>query len=72
MRKYQELADPNSCLNRARHWEMVFTLLARDEAAPHAIREWCKKRIELGKNKPDDVQIVEALANAATMENERG
>jgi len=64
MRKTEELADQNSCLNRAKDDEMLFVLLGRDIAAPAAIRAWCKERIRLGKNKRDDAQIREALACA--------
>jgi hypothetical protein len=66
--KQTELTDSTSCFNRALNHEMIFVLLARDKAAPHAIREWCKERVRLGKNKPDDVQITEALRCAETME----
>lgn len=68
MLKYDELTNPKSCLSRARATEMVFTLLERDAAAPHAIREWVKKRIELGKNTISDPQITEALQTADYME----
>lgn len=68
MRKTEEIANPESCLSRARPDEMVFVLLERDAAAPHAIREWIKRRIELGKNTPQDEQIREAKACAKYME----
>ena len=71
MRKIDEVRDPNSCLNRARPEEMIFTLLGRDAAAPETIRDWARRRVCLGKNKWDDPQIVEALAAADTMERER-
>jgi hypothetical protein len=71
MIKRQELIDPGSCLNKARDDERIFVLLARDAAAPVAIRAWVKERIALGKNKPDDPQIVEAELCARLMEQER-
>ncbi len=49
MLKRDELADPTSCLNRARDDEMTFVLLGRDAAAPAAIRAWAEERIRLGK-----------------------
>lgn len=70
MRKSEELSNPNSCLNRAREDEFVFTLLGRDPAAPAAIRAWAHERVRIGKNKPDDDQIVNALALAGRMEDE--
>lgn len=62
MRKCDELSDRGSCLNRARDDEMVFVLLGRDAAAPAAIRAWVAERIRLGKNRPDDGQVLEAEA----------
>lgn len=60
MIKREELARPDSCMNRAEADEMTFVLLARDLAAPHAIEEWIAERIRLGKNTPGDDQITEA------------
>lgn len=68
MIKSKELTDPNSCMSRARDDEMTFVLLGRDRAAPHAIREWVKERLSLGKNTETDPQIVEALACADAIE----
>jgi hypothetical protein len=62
MRKADELADANSCLNNARDDEMLFVLLERDDAVPAAIRAWVAKRIELGLNRPEDKKIREAIA----------
>lgn len=70
MVKSRELADPNSCLNRAKDEEQLFVLLGRDRAAPFAIRSWCQLRIALGLNGRADPQIVEALATAAVIEHE--
>lgn len=70
MRKCEEIANPKSCLNRARDLEMVFVLLGRDAATPAAIREWVRKRIELGKNKVTDDQILEALSVANAIEEQ--
>ena len=71
MRKRDELNHPASCMNRARENEMTFVLLGRDAAAPIAIKAWCRERVRLGKNLPDDPQIVEAYECAVTMELER-
>ena len=69
MRKRDELTDPKSCMSRAADDEMTFVLLGRDKAAPVAIRAWISERIRLGKNRPDDAQIVEAELCAKMMEN---
>lgn len=71
MIKSDEAADPNSCWNKARDYERVFVLLARDEAASHAIREWANERVRIGKNDRFDPQIVEALDCADRMDDER-
>lgn len=71
MLKMHEASVPTSCWNKARLEERIFVLLSRDAAAPHAIREWAKKRIELGKNEPGDPQITEALDCADLMEREQ-
>jgi len=71
MRKRDELADPTSCLNRARDDEFVFVLLDRDDAALDTVRDWIARRIKLGKNKPDDAQIIEAWHWIAMVEIKR-
>jgi hypothetical protein len=71
MRKRDELTDPASCMSRARDGEMTFVLLGRDAAAPATIRSWIAERLRLGKNRPDDPQVVEAEQCARTMEAER-
>lgn len=71
MLKRDELEKSDSCLNKARDDERIFVLLARDPAAPTAIRQWCSRRVELGKNRYDDPQIKEALQCAEQMECSR-
>ncbi len=61
MLKREELADPQSCLNRAADDELIFVLLGRDVATRAAIRAWIDERIRLGKNTADDQQIRCAL-----------
>lgn len=71
MIKKDELTNEKSCINRANEDEMVFVLLARDPAATVAIEAWIAERIRLGKNKPDDAQIVDASECAYIMEQQR-
>jgi hypothetical protein len=71
MRKSDELWNPDSCLSRARMDELLFVLLARDEAAPDTIRFWVSCRIVSGKNRSGDAQIVEALKIADEMEKQQ-
>jgi len=71
MLKRDEISDTASCLNKASDGERLFVLLARDPAAPVAIRAWIAERIRLGKNAPGDEQLREAFECAALMETER-
>lgn len=71
MLKRDEIELPNTCLNNARDDERLFVLLARDAAAPVAIRAWVAERLRLGKNVESDPQIREALECASLMEVER-
>jgi hypothetical protein len=68
MLKKDEIANQSSCLNRSSEEEPVFVLRGADVTAPNIIREWVKQRIGWGRNKPEDSQIVEALALAIQME----
>ena len=69
MLKSMEKADIHSCWNKAADTEMVFVLLGRDPAAPHAIREWAKERIRLGKDTEKDPKIREAMSIADVMDS---
>lgn len=71
MIKRDEIEHTESCFNKAHDGERLFVLLARDPAAPVAIRAWVAERLRLGKNKPEDAQICEAIECAALMDIER-
>lgn len=71
MIKCRELADPKSCLSKARDDQMIFVLIETDEDAPGAIRDWIARRIRSGKNKPGDAKLIEAEACATAMERRR-
>jgi hypothetical protein len=71
MLKRDEIQSTSSCLNRAGDGERLFVLLARDPAAPVAIRAWIAERLRLGKNTASDEQIREAFECASLMELER-
>ena len=60
MRKRDELAFPDSCLNKARDDEWIFVLLERDPAAAATVRFWIEERIRLGKNERHDPKLQEA------------
>jgi hypothetical protein len=71
MIKRDEIEHSESCFNKAGDGERLFVLLARDPAAPVAIRAWIAERIRLGKNTAADEQVREALECASLMELER-
>jgi hypothetical protein len=71
MIKSDEIDCPESCFNKALSTERLFVILARDPAAPAAIRAWIAERIRLGKNAPGDEQIRDAFESASLMELER-
>jgi len=56
------------CYANAKDDEPMFVLLARDKAAPAAVRYWALERIKTQKNRVSDPQIVEAYACAVAME----
>lgn len=60
-----------NCYDKALPDEEMFVLLARDAAAPAAIRAWVDRRIMSGRNEAEDEQIVEALACADRMYAQR-
>lgn len=68
MTKKQEILNAGSCFNRAGEDEFMFVLLGRDPAAPAAIRAWCEERVRLGKNTPDDHEIVTAVEASVTLD----
>jgi hypothetical protein len=68
MLKRIELSNPKSCLNRAADDEMIFVLRGCDVTTPKTIRFWISERIKAGKNKPTDVQIIEADSIALVIE----
>ena len=70
MRKSEELARSDSCLNKAKDDEMLFVLLGRDAAAADTVEFWCDKRIELGLNHWSDEQIMEARRWVMTVREE--
>lgn len=71
MIKVEELSNTESCINKAKPYEMVFVLLERDAAAPVAIRAWVEERIRSGKNQRSDEQIKDAICCAEFMERNK-
>ena len=68
MTKIEERENPKSCFSKALERERMFILLERDAATPATIRFWAQTRVQLGKNKITDAQIVDALVLAEDIE----
>lgn len=68
MLKKQEIDNLESCLNKAATDEPLFVLRGKDITAGATVRTWADFRIAVGKNKPEDAQIVEARAIADAMD----
>jgi hypothetical protein len=69
MIKTEELVK--GCMAKAFDDEMTFVVMARDEVGADTIRDWCRRRIVKGLNKPGDAKITEALACADIMDTQR-
>lgn len=63
--KRDEIADPNSCLNRAGDDEPVFVLRAKDPLAARTVRDWAARAVLSGKH---DDRAIEANRFADAME----
>lgn len=64
--KAKELADPESCLNKADPEEPLFILRAQDMRAPGIIRVWAVEFA--GRHGYDHPKYQEAIALAEAME----
>ena len=66
MLKREELANPDSYLNRAADDEPVFILRGKDPIAVNAVRHWANEAEFQGRHKPE--KIAEARVQADRME----
>lgn len=64
MKKGDEIAQPNSCLNKAAEDEPVFVLRAKDPIAPAAVEEWARLAQATGRHEPEKIEEARALAQA--------
>lgn len=71
MQKKDELALPDSCLNRSADDEFLFVLCERDAAISETVRFWAAERVKRGLNRIDDSKIQRALREADRMESAR-
>lgn len=71
MIKRDELASPDSCINRAADDEPVFVLRAKDPTFGAVIREWIELRIAAGIDDRSDPKLTRAAALIALAEQWR-
>jgi hypothetical protein len=64
--KQQALRNPESCLSKARPYELIFVLRSNDPAAAQAVRLWAV--LADGLHEPD--KITKALALADEMDSQ--
>ena len=69
MRKRDELADPDSCLNKADDDEPIFVLRAHDPLASTCVRSWAAAAAQ--DTVHNDAKIQSANMLADTMDNWR-
>jgi hypothetical protein len=69
MIKREEIANPDSCLNRAEDDEPIFVLRAHDKTAPSVIRAWANGYVfekgGLGKMNPRELEKYNAALDIA-------
>jgi hypothetical protein len=63
--KRDELANPNSCINKAAADEPIFVLRAQDILAPEVVRRWARLARSRGTS---EIKAAEAFALADQME----
>lgn len=68
MLKKDEIATPDSCLNKAKDDEPIFVLRGKDPAAPATLAKWINRRVELGLNDYGDRKTLEAANLMAEMQ----
>ena len=69
MRKCDEIANPESTLNRAADDEPLFVIRAKDKLSASMVRQWAEAAAMTQAHEPE--KIEEARMLAETMENWR-
>jgi hypothetical protein len=62
MRKRDELADPESTLNRAADEEPLFVIRAKDKLSASMVRQWAEAAAMTGAHEPEKIQEARQLA----------
>jgi len=63
MQKKYEIANPNSCLNKAASDEPLFVLRAKDPLAAETVRAWARFAEEQGLHEPEKINEARMAAN---------
>jgi hypothetical protein len=61
--KRDEIADPNSCLNRAADDEPIFILRAKDQLTPKLVRDWAAKAAIEGHHEIEKIEAAWKFAD---------
>jgi hypothetical protein len=61
MMKRDELADQNSCFNKAKDDEIIFVLKETDPSFTETVEFWANHHVGCGANERGDRKILEAL-----------
>ncbi len=62
MRKRDELANPESTLNRAAQEEPLFVIRAKDKLSASMVRQWAEAAAMTGAHEPEKIQEARELA----------
>lgn len=62
MRKYEEIGQPDSTLNKCDPVEPIFILRAQDNLADAAVMEWIRQAEEAGVN-PEKIEHARLMAD---------
>ncbi len=62
MRKRDELANPESTLNRAAEEEPLFVIRAKDKLSSTMVRQWAEAASMTGAHEPEKIQEARGLA----------
>ena len=60
---YEEMKNPNSCLNKAKTDEPLFVIRAKDELGSLIVRCWAQEAKERSLHEPEKVNEAFALAD---------
>jgi hypothetical protein len=66
--KAEELANPHSCINKAKQNEPIFVLCGSDSLAPEVIRYWASLLANQSRTEASNAKLNRALGDAGEFE----